>query len=220
MRLNKVQRLAIAAAVSPSARRGEWAARRVARLDASGNVVGWTDLEAVRAALLRRHEIEVATVDETTRTCETCSVAFRPGRGEGRAKRCARCRRRERDALAGEKAFVCDLCRSPTVSPSGPGKRRTRCEACSRPQCAACGQVATYHRSTAQLKQQLDLYGDVRCRPCRDEQRRAARAAASACVDCGKGVGRSTFVRARETGRALLCLTCERRARRGKPVEK
>jgi hypothetical protein len=74
---NKAERLAVASAVAPLLRsQGERAlARRVARVDKDGKVVGYTTLAEVQKSLLRRREIELETVKGVRPKaviCENC----------------------------------------------------------------------------------------------------------------------------------------------------
>jgi hypothetical protein len=60
--MSKADRLAVAGVVAPFIREGatSYSLRRVARIDANGNVVGYTTLAAVQKVLLERHKIEIA----------------------------------------------------------------------------------------------------------------------------------------------------------------
>jgi hypothetical protein len=81
----KAQRLVVAGAVAPGLRDAAERARlrRVARVDKDGAVVGYTTLDAVQAALLRRREIELSVADGVRpkeAICRLCGKTIRVGR--------------------------------------------------------------------------------------------------------------------------------------------
>lgn len=101
-RLNKAERLAVAAAVAPSLRRADERTRqrRIARVDAEGKVTGYTTLGAVQDALLAKHAIEIDVqpgVRAKEIICETCGIPVKvPPKAKGltterQIKWCAEC---------------------------------------------------------------------------------------------------------------------------------
>lgn len=95
---NKAERLAVAGAVAPSLRRNaeRAQARRVARVDAGGNVVGYSTLADVQRSMLERAKIEIAVADGRTPeryVCSRCNLIRRFRRGQNReVKICEDCR--------------------------------------------------------------------------------------------------------------------------------
>lgn len=82
--MSKAERLAIAGAIAPTLRSTPEAvkARRIARVDADGNVVGYTTVAEVQAALLEARKIELDT-EEGVRpevvVCPLCGRSLKVG---------------------------------------------------------------------------------------------------------------------------------------------
>lgn len=96
-KLIKAQRLALAAAVAPSLRKTAQVAgrRRVTRVDGDGNVVGYTTLGEVQAALLKKHGVEISVAEETNKewVCIRCGVQERGVSADPYTAICRRCYR-------------------------------------------------------------------------------------------------------------------------------
>ncbi len=77
--MNKAQRLALASAVAPVLRgtSEKTKSRRVARVDAEGNVVGYTTLAEVQKALLLTRQIELETTDGVRQVEGVCTKCGR-----------------------------------------------------------------------------------------------------------------------------------------------
>lgn len=114
--MKKVDRLATAAALAPFFREGNEAAsvRRVGRLDASGNVVGYTTFDKVQQALLKRAEMDMETSGGSRPAsfiCDRCGLLYpTPAKGQVPSL-CGRCKAysagigtRTRAALSKKKA--------------------------------------------------------------------------------------------------------------------
>lgn len=92
----KAERLALAAAVAPSVRDSAERPRRVALIDADGNVTGYTDVSSVQRTILERAKIELDVGPNGARLC--CQVCGRMAKRRGpRSTRCDRCERRRCD---------------------------------------------------------------------------------------------------------------------------
>ncbi len=120
---NKAERLAVAGAIAPSLREGSERARRrrVAVVNADGEIVRYTTLAEVQRALLERQQIEIET-------------------GEGvRPKEimCGRCGRTEKVSARGGVPLVCSRCRNVKCSdcklplnPTALWRGNVRCTEC------------------------------------------------------------------------------------------
>ena len=91
---SKAGRLAVAGAVAPSLRRRRGASRRVARLNATGEVVGYTTLEKVQEGLLLDRKIAIQLADPVRPrevVCERCGALVPVKRRGPLPTYCARC---------------------------------------------------------------------------------------------------------------------------------
>lgn len=175
----RAQSLAVAGALAPHLRDQEGrASRRVARVDARGNVVGYTTLGEVQKALLRRQEIEFDVADGVRPKeiiCETCGCVDKVGAKGAVPKCCARCR--------SPRCANCAIELPPSAgTPWAHRKRRgkpARCRGCaveavaSAPvaMCADCGALLGKHamRPSAVAKRQG---ATPRCKPCNGKRLR------------------------------------------------
>jgi hypothetical protein len=213
-RWNKAERLAVAGVVAPALRgqAAETSKRRVARVDAAGNVVGYTTLAEVQAALVAKRGLEIQTVDgvrPSEALCERCGLPAkvrRASRVVGNVTRCERCtylrcadcgkklpRNYSSPSMLKEER-VCRPC----------GKVRT---ASNLPRCVDCGAL----RSRNVVWQYRKRWGDdepLRCGGCSREARRLV---ASACGGCGQPLPYSSLFSARtKAGKAPMCRSCYR----------
>lgn len=123
--MNKAQRLAVAGLVAPVVRESAASnqARRVALVDADGNVTGYTTLAEVQRQILERAQIEFEVQPDKRperSVCVKCGAVFRQKPG-GLAKQCEGCRR-----------GTCLDCHAQLPVQSNANKRRRkRCGACS-----------------------------------------------------------------------------------------
>lgn len=167
---NKAERLALAGQIAPVLRDQTPGAiaRRVARVDSNGNVVGYTTIGEVQASLLRRQKIELAFeegVRPTEVPCERCGapVAVRP---TGRIPK----------VHAACKIGHCSICLAET------SRGKSRCGTC----------VARIRdRLCVGCANPLGRDAATRCRPCSDAfQKAAAERRRPKCIACGASTGR------------------------------
>lgn len=198
-KLNRAERLAAAGAVAPTLRNQDEKARsrRVARIDSDGNVVGYTTLEEVQKALIRRDlvEFDVSGGERPSRlVCPECgSVMLAKRKGKERS----RC-----DACTHPRCLGCGV-RARSIKPAGT-RDSYQCNACvlkdrrsaaKEPTfavCADCG--ADKARSSSQ-----------RCRDCASRAMRET--VRHRCEGCSKPMSR-------KRGGRCVCLKCAHAARR------
>ena len=98
---SRAERLALAGAVAPTLRAAQ--ERRIARVDADGNVVGYTTHKRLAESLLARQQIEIAVVEGVrpkTVMCEVCGLPAKVlkmgvvSKGHSRCKKRAAARKR------------------------------------------------------------------------------------------------------------------------------
>lgn len=113
-RWSKVERLAVAASVAPTLRSqgATTRMRRIARVDADGNVIGYTTLGELQQSLLKRKAIEIAVqpgVRPEAVFCGACGLPV-PQASTGRDRKfCDRCKNERRKRL--KKTPQCAVCR-------------------------------------------------------------------------------------------------------------
>jgi hypothetical protein len=196
---NLIERLSVAGAVAPVLRSQDekTRTRRVTRVDADGNVVGYTTLEAVQKALLQRDRIEfdVAGGERPTRLiCPECGgIMLAKKKGKERT----RC-----DACTHPRCHACGT-RARSIKPAGTRETyqcnacvlKKRREAATEPTfavCADCGLEKT--RSSSQ-----------RCRDCASRKMREV--VRHRCEGCDK-------VMTRKRNGRCICLKCVHAMRR------
>lgn len=170
--MNKAQRLEVAGHIAPSLREQALLARgrRVAVIDASGNVVAYVSLADVQAGVLKRAAIELDVANSVRPElifCKDCGVPVLVKAGRKRASKipskCLRC-----------KLGSCVDCGA-LLSSGAKYMNAVRCRVCAgtapkpRTQCADCGKP-TYQAS-------------VRCKPCNTARITVPR---PQCATCGK----------------------------------
>lgn len=89
--LNKAQRLALAGAVAPVLRASPHKSRRVAVVNADGEIVGYRTLAEVQEKLLEAKKIELDVDDETRPTVALCRVCSLPTQVKKKGKVVAIC---------------------------------------------------------------------------------------------------------------------------------
>ncbi len=200
---NKAERLQVAGLVAPRLRDQDdrTKSRRVAKVDAAGNVVGYVSLADVQKGLLRKQEIEFDVADGVRpkeRLCRLCGRPFRVPLIKGRVP------------------TVCLICRDPLCQDCGTvlkkrgtqlGQRRAvRCGKCRHlagrgplRMCPDCGGPISRDRRTVRCE---------RCRPARTIE-------PVLCADCKKPLTRRACRRAHERENASLvrCLRCRQTPR-------
>ena len=93
---SRAERLALAGAVAPTLRAAQ--ERRIARVDADGNVVGYTTHKRLAESLLARQQIEIAVVEGVrpkTVMCEVCGLPAKVLKVGAVSKGHSRCMKRE-----------------------------------------------------------------------------------------------------------------------------
>lgn len=209
---NKAMRLAVAGAVAPHLREQHERAsrRRVARVDAAGNVVAYTTLAEVQKALLEQRRIELEVVEGIKAKeffCERCGHPTRVARRQ-RRKRCDRC--------TFLKCSGCD--KDLPNNYSAPSMRRgdgdAICLACrkartaaNRAKCTQCGATMNYN-SVWQYRKRWGADEPLRCGPCSREHRKLP---PPACSGCGKELARTALASPRaKSGKPPMCRDCYR----------
>lgn len=219
-RMNKVERLAVAGAVAPSLREGAESSsrRRVARVDAEGNVVGYTTLAEVQKAILARHQIELSVQPDSRPTHAVCARdgrLFRVPKKGNTPKYCEKCREAK-----------CRLCGKDIAS--GAARKRCReglppgtCFACrkSRLVCVDCSSELP-KGSGAPSRVAARAGQPPRCRRCSYKlfvgRSRADRKPPPIC-HCGATLSRSVLLPSKAAARggaAPRCKSCVAKARK------
>lgn len=223
--LTEAQRLALAAAVAPSIRRGSEVtkARRVTLYDPeTGKVTGYSTLAEVQAALLREREIELAVIDGVRPkevVCPNCGKTIRIG-PVGRLPitciggcdlRCSsdECRNKINPQTARinarqGKPNVCRKCVCGVARPL--------------PTCSDCAGTLT-RTADWQHRIRLGSTEPLRCASC---ARKARKLKPRPTCSCGKGLSRDALRSARvKSGKQPMCSDCYRgEARRTIVLEK
>ena len=104
---SRAERLALAGAVAPTLRAAQ--ERRIARVDADGNVVGYTTHKRLAESLLARQQIEIAVVEGVrpkTVMCEVCGLPAKVTKMGPITKGHKRCRDREHSRRCNEQRKV------------------------------------------------------------------------------------------------------------------
>lgn len=138
---NKAERLALAGVVAPFLRESveRTAKRRVARVDESGNVVGYTTLAEVQKALLKRHQIEIDVqpgVKAVEVPCPSCGLPIKKPKTGCTPKRCLRCKLGNQKHCAGFNGEHCRVAMpAGAMTDSAISHRKGRpwlCRSCAR----------------------------------------------------------------------------------------
>jgi hypothetical protein len=169
---SKAERLAVAGVIAPVLRESEGHARerRVALVNASGEVTGYSSVSEVRRSILLRARIEL-DVQPGSRpkktVCERCGCLIRVGK-TGKSPRWHRsCRPR------------CIVCRAEFGRPGRASGKTGRCVSCCKKKtptrsCLGCGKNLSI----------TSVYGgSVRCTHCAGKARMKPR---PSCADCGR----------------------------------
>jgi len=126
---NRAERLALAGAVAPTLRAAQ--ERRIARVDADGNVVGYTTHKRLAESLLARQQIEIAVVEGVrpkTVMCEVCGLPAKVLKMGAVSKGHSRCMERAAvrkcRAANPEKARAADRKRDRKRRAANPEKKR------------------------------------------------------------------------------------------------
>lgn len=195
----KAERLEVAGAIAPSLRESatQDRVRRVARVDAEGNVVGYVSLHEVKKALLKKKEIEIDVVGVRQREvmCKECGLPFPVTKKHGTPTRCPKCW-----------FCTCAFCGKTYQRKTGDTKRKDykACLSCRKQHkvnnvCKDCGK---------QLVWNGPRLSPERCAPCANRSRRLPR---PKCHVCGKELA---SLNSRQD--PPICLVCHRKSGRKK----
>lgn len=198
----KPEALAIAGYSAPRLRGQPEAVRmrRIAKTDQDGNVVGYTTLEEVQKALLRRQEIEFDVADGVRPkkiVCRHCGkLVATPKKGGPVPVCCASCRH-----------YKCADCGAETTERRSNRRDSVRCMPCRRT-FVACKVTLCAGCKNPCKKLGKKSHAIPRCRPCR---KLLTRRVAVFCA-CGKQLSDDASYKG-----STRCLPCWHKMRRGKP---
>lgn len=214
-KLNKSQTLALAGAIAPTVREQHAAAseRRVALVDAEGNVVGYTTLAEVKRQILARAKIEFSVMNGRPKKafCEACGAVIQVKRVGAAPTQCRKCRRavcvdcgvdrkqygKLRCAACWAKARAAPTCRRGHSRPAGKA-----CRECQKINNAKSHAKRVAARRDAAMKRTAEM---------------SPVPGAPSCANCGIGlrtVEKPCYTR-RRAGKPPMCKSCSQRRARG-----